>query len=1028
MSQLFISPFVPALSTTGTILSGAKLAFYRSGTLTLETVYTDADLTVPHDQSANGSGTVGVEADATGRFPSIYLDPAVSYRVKAMTAAGVLLPEGDVDPYGESPGSAATTLLATYYGVDPEDATSDQTVAWQAAMDAASAMFVTTGKIIELIGPKATTRVANLIPKPGVLLNLNWGTLKRTDATSHGDFRCVLYANATSAGYTVDAAVRDLIPFHFGVINGTLDGNASYAAPWLWTFASFPISNPGSGYNAVPTVTIDGVVREGTATKPVPTAVTLQAYLGLDPSASHVIAAGGTNYVVGDEITLDAGGGTIFNGTAPKLRVTGVSAGAVTTFEVVESGAFSALPSGNMLHASVRQYIDQKAVTGSARSGFQLTAAANGWYVVHIGVLSQGDYYFMEDFPENGGPAVVTIAGGTSGTTATASIIGSGSYDDGHGHRTEHSAGWYLRALVTSGACDFLFKVHARNLHIANCTGDGIYIGGGTDNDFAAMSSHNCFRGGVTTVAMAYTSIDGWDATGYGLGFNTELSGGTHLTDTTKARTPHSGNTLIVAAGTNYAIGDIVWATGGRYSKPAKWQVGKVTAGVIDTLMLIDPGSYSQFPSGTVATATDSVSGSGLTLTPLAGDTYSRVTVNNFHAKTRGGNVFNFVHGRWRFTNCSFGWGSDRGRNVFQTSTGGDVDAVLDQCSFEGHTSPGVELATLIPRRLTFIEPRIRNRVQSRGVVPPIAQMGGDQYAAISMANGSGGITIPDARVVMVRPKIECEQANRNLDLFAIIMAATANNATREYTYRLKLVDPEWIGTFMTWRVRSDRGGLLEIEGGDMGPARGGGISFVTAATTTETMVRITGMPKRGGAAELVSGTCSGSPTADKRFGFAVNSTIDEADNLWSAAGFTGGSAIRLDMSQCVVMSDSIPSAATNKGGIIGMRWQVRGETGYWRCTATSNTAATWVGDLSGSATWDPASIADGAQETKAVTVTGAALGDFLERISFTNSLGGLVLSGYVSATDTVTAVLTNASGGAVDLASGTVKAVVRKA
>ena len=79
---------------------------------------------------------------------------------------------------------------------------------------------------------------------------------------------------------------------------------------------------------------------------------------------------------------------------------------------------------------------------------------------------------------------------------------------------------------------------------------------------------------------------------------------------------------------------------------------------------------------------------------------------------------------------------------------------------------------------------------------------------------------------------------------------------------------------------------------------------------------------------------------------------------------------------------------------------------------------------LSGAVAWDPASIANGATETKSVTVTGASIGDYSTG-SLNISQGGLTLSTYVSAGNTVTAVLSNNTGGAVDLASTTVNVVV---
>lgn len=79
---------------------------------------------------------------------------------------------------------------------------------------------------------------------------------------------------------------------------------------------------------------------------------------------------------------------------------------------------------------------------------------------------------------------------------------------------------------------------------------------------------------------------------------------------------------------------------------------------------------------------------------------------------------------------------------------------------------------------------------------------------------------------------------------------------------------------------------------------------------------------------------------------------------------------------------------------------------------------------LSGSGTWDPASVANGASTTTTVSVTGAVMGDHVT-VSFSLDLLGCSLSGFVSAANTVTVVLSNLSGGAVNLASGTVSAKV---
>jgi len=79
---------------------------------------------------------------------------------------------------------------------------------------------------------------------------------------------------------------------------------------------------------------------------------------------------------------------------------------------------------------------------------------------------------------------------------------------------------------------------------------------------------------------------------------------------------------------------------------------------------------------------------------------------------------------------------------------------------------------------------------------------------------------------------------------------------------------------------------------------------------------------------------------------------------------------------------------------------------------------------LTATATWNPASIASGASATTTVALVGSVVGDVVGA-GFSNDLQGLVLSAYVSAAGTVTAVLFNPTGSPVDLASGTLTVTV---
>lgn len=79
---------------------------------------------------------------------------------------------------------------------------------------------------------------------------------------------------------------------------------------------------------------------------------------------------------------------------------------------------------------------------------------------------------------------------------------------------------------------------------------------------------------------------------------------------------------------------------------------------------------------------------------------------------------------------------------------------------------------------------------------------------------------------------------------------------------------------------------------------------------------------------------------------------------------------------------------------------------------------------LTGSKTFDPPSIANGASTTTTVTVTGAILGN-RALASFSLDTTGVALAAQVTAANTVTVIFLNLTGGAVDLASGTLAVTV---
>jgi hypothetical protein len=82
MSQ-FVLPRQTKINVTGNPYAGAQAFFYLTGTQTPHPVYHDAALTVAHD--------FPVLAHDDGYWPVIWLDPAVTYQVRILSATGVEL-------------------------------------------------------------------------------------------------------------------------------------------------------------------------------------------------------------------------------------------------------------------------------------------------------------------------------------------------------------------------------------------------------------------------------------------------------------------------------------------------------------------------------------------------------------------------------------------------------------------------------------------------------------------------------------------------------------------------------------------------------------------------------------------------------------------------------------------------------------------------------------------------------------------------------------------------------------------------
>lgn len=97
-------PLFDIVDSVGAPIAGAKAYFYLTGTTTLTDTYTTSALSTPN--------TNPVIADSAGRFPPIYLDPAISYRMRIYDAADVLLI--DRDPIAQANYFARTGAANTF--------------------------------------------------------------------------------------------------------------------------------------------------------------------------------------------------------------------------------------------------------------------------------------------------------------------------------------------------------------------------------------------------------------------------------------------------------------------------------------------------------------------------------------------------------------------------------------------------------------------------------------------------------------------------------------------------------------------------------------------------------------------------------------------------------------------------------------------------------------------------------------------------------------------------------------------------
>jgi len=212
-AQTYYSPFIPAFSSSGAPVPGAKLYFYYTGTTVLAPIFSESSLNDPLPNP--------VVADLAGRFPDIYLDSLVVYRVKQTDQKDVTL-GSDIDPYipGQSlKGEAGedATLPQRYDGIG----VSNQT------------RIPATGKMTDNDGAEFDTNLNS------ISLFLNGSLIHGSEFTYNEAGKFITLLNGTKLDAGTEITVVGVF-YHGGTSSGGLSGGTSDGVP----LHSYPGTTP----------------------------------------------------------------------------------------------------------------------------------------------------------------------------------------------------------------------------------------------------------------------------------------------------------------------------------------------------------------------------------------------------------------------------------------------------------------------------------------------------------------------------------------------------------------------------------------------------------------------------------------------------------------------------------------------------------------------------------------------------------------------------------------------------------------
>ncbi|MES2295270.1 MAG: hypothetical protein V4527_18380 [Pseudomonadota bacterium] len=215
MSQLLTLPVARSTDSNNDLYSGALLDAFLTGGTTRTPVYTTSARNVEH--------TNPVEANSAGLWPAIYIDPAVTYRFRARTAAGANISGMDFDPVNAANasdltytpsgtgGTASTvgdelnrTVWAENYGY-----ATGKTGTQNAAAMALAIAKLSSGGIVR-IGPGGFMQDTVTLPAGITIAGAGMGVTILTQGTTASSYGMFYAESSGASAYIDDITIRDL--------------------------------------------------------------------------------------------------------------------------------------------------------------------------------------------------------------------------------------------------------------------------------------------------------------------------------------------------------------------------------------------------------------------------------------------------------------------------------------------------------------------------------------------------------------------------------------------------------------------------------------------------------------------------------------------------------------------------------------------------------------------------------------------------------------------------------------------------